>query len=579
MSGAQPTLRGDGTTELTVTDILGPGGRLSRLNRNFECRAGQLTMALAVAETLRQGGTLLVEAGTGAGKTLAYLCAAVLHHEPVVISTATKQLQEQILLRDLPLLERAMERNIKAVVLKGRGNYLCLHRLDAVSRQPHKVNKAHRAHLQALHTWATETRTGDRAELPDAPAYDPLWRLVDARSDACLGRTCPQYEDCFVTRLRRRAWHADLVIVNHHLYFADLALRHNAYGPFLPDHRCVVFDEAHEVEAAARSQFTVRASVQTFYELLREIANTVTFQDELGRKVHDNLTNVKRLATAFQHLIQNETRHQAATQDGRLSLTPDDLRRLRHGTLSTIAPVSKGSKRSATPTDLPVFGLFRSAVESLARTLRQLAAADANRLVERLAERVAGFAADLLLVVEDSEDYIHWADRSENPKSDGGRRLVYSADRRGRFPSHAAMKSDFPAIDRSPSPHVGFLREDVERICRASWKRPERRRLTELLERITPPTYRQALYSPTSVARLHGVLLKYEGLRSITGRAPVRRIRDAVYIPDDFLTACLWCKRAGVAFHTRRYREVCGVYSVPWKHVYEQATFQGDATA
>lgn len=252
-----------------IDDVLGPEGRLARVAPDYEHRPEQIRMAEAVSRTLAGGGVLLVEAGTGTGKSLAYLAAAVEADLAVVVSTGTRNLQDQLLSQDIPLLERALEREISAVPLKGLGNYLCRRKLDLLSRaaptlEPHKAEL-----LARISAWAATSETGDRAELDDLPEDLPLWAEVSSSSDSRLGPRCPFYEDCFVTRARRAAQDARIVVVNHYLFFADLALRDAATG-ILPPYQAVIFDEAHQLDAVATEFFGYRVSSRRLSQLVRD---------------------------------------------------------------------------------------------------------------------------------------------------------------------------------------------------------------------------------------------------------------------------------------------------------------------
>ncbi|WP_241823184.1 ATP-dependent DNA helicase [Chloracidobacterium thermophilum] len=263
------------TDKLTLLeDVLGSGGRLATTQTGFEFRPGQLEMARAVLDTLQRGGHLCVEAGTGTGKTLGYLVPAVLCDEVVIVSTATKNLQEQILHHDIPRLERALGRQLRVVLLKGRNNYLCRHRLARFEEQGRLPGLDEVHHLEVIRQWSHTTLTGDRAELSSLPENLPIWSEFDARTERCLGQACPHYDECFITRARQQAREADIVIVNHHLFFADLAARRSDYGAFLPDYTRVIFDEAHEIEDTAASYFSLQISNEQFADLLRDIAQT-----------------------------------------------------------------------------------------------------------------------------------------------------------------------------------------------------------------------------------------------------------------------------------------------------------------
>ncbi len=230
----------------------------------FEPRAGQRRMADAVARVLADGGTLIAEAGTGTGKTMAYLVPAILSGHRVLISTGTKNLQEQIFFKDLPALADALPVSFRATCMKGRANYLCLHRLDQARA------RAGDGLLDAIAGWAETTQTGDRAELEDLPDDSGLWAEISATADTCLGSECPQYQQCFVTRMRQRAAESDVVIVNHHLLCADAAVRQSSYGEVIPDCRQLVIDEAHQLEDVATQYFGLAVSNYRVEDLVRD---------------------------------------------------------------------------------------------------------------------------------------------------------------------------------------------------------------------------------------------------------------------------------------------------------------------
>ena len=211
------------------------------------------------------GGVLLAEAGTGTGKTLAYLVPAILSGQRVLISTGTKNLQEQIYFKDLPVLERALDVRFTATYMKGRANYLCLHRLgQARSQSP-------TAEIDAIARWAETSDTGDRAELEDLPEHSPLWNEVAATAETCLGSDCPQFQECFVTRMRQRAAASDLVIVNHHLLCADAAVRQSSYGEVIPTCHYAIVDEAHQLEDVATQYFGISVSNYRLDDLGRDV--------------------------------------------------------------------------------------------------------------------------------------------------------------------------------------------------------------------------------------------------------------------------------------------------------------------
>src|SRR5207253_10293229 len=199
-----------------VAEVFESSG-LARSLSAFEVRQAQRGMAQAVSATFENGGVLLVEAGTGTGKTLAYLVPAILSGQRVLLSTGTKNLQEQIYFKDLDILRDTLGVPFTATYMKGRGNYLCLHKFDALRDSPAIRSREDALAIDAIDEWSRETETGDRAEMDDLPEDLAIWPEISATSENCLGGECPRFNDCFVTRMRQRAAESDLVIVNHHL--------------------------------------------------------------------------------------------------------------------------------------------------------------------------------------------------------------------------------------------------------------------------------------------------------------------------------------------------------------------------
>lgn len=241
-------------------ELLGPGGAFSAELEGYEPRPGQLEAAEAVERVLDGDGVLLCEAGTGTGKTLAYLVPALLSGRKVVISTATKALQDQIAERDLPLVQRVLGTDARVAVMKGLGNYLCKRRYREFVRSEEAVGPSHARPLELMRRWIGDTETGDRAELASLSESTATWLEVASGSDTRVGPNCPYFDECFVTQMKRAAEDAQVVIVNHHLFFADLALRGPHPGHVLPDYDAVVLDEAHQIEDIASLFFGVRVS-------------------------------------------------------------------------------------------------------------------------------------------------------------------------------------------------------------------------------------------------------------------------------------------------------------------------------
>ena len=237
-----------------LEQLIGPGGRLEQALGGYERRAGQELMMRSVAHAFEHGETLVVEAGTGIGKSLGYLLPAALSGLRVILSTGTRTLQDQLARNQIPFLREGLKLPVEAAVLKGRTNYLCLLFLQSARLSP-DIRLDEHADLTRIERWAESTTTGDRAELVDLPETSTAWRAVAADAERCLGRSCPLFSDCWLMSARRRAEAADLVIVNHHLFFADLGLREGARFSLLPDADAVVFDEAHHLESIASNAF------------------------------------------------------------------------------------------------------------------------------------------------------------------------------------------------------------------------------------------------------------------------------------------------------------------------------------
>jgi ATP-dependent DNA helicase DinG len=293
------------------------GGALARAVDGYEPRDGQRRMAAAVAAVVEDGGTLLAQAGTGTGKTLAYLIPAILSRQRVLVSTGTKNLQEQIFFKDLPALRDALGIPFTATVMKGRSNYLCLHRweiykqsfesLDSFgtfgrTERHERFERPQRSErpvfLPVISDWAATTATGDRAELRDLPEDLSLWKEIAADVDTCLGNTCPRYGDCFITLMRQRAAEADVVIVNHHLLCADAAVRQSAYGEVIPSSPILVVDEAHQLEDVATQYFGVGVSNFRIDDLVRDAERLFSSVADI-EDLHRALTRVSDRARSF----------------------------------------------------------------------------------------------------------------------------------------------------------------------------------------------------------------------------------------------------------------------------------------
>ena len=265
----------------------------------FEARAGQVEMASAVARVFEKGGLLLAEAGTGTGKTLAYLVPAILSRERVLVSTGTKNLQEQIYFKDIPALREALGIPFTATYMKGRANYLCLHKLGHLTDATVAGPAAHDVFLPIIREWSVHTKTGDRAELQDLPEDIAFWNEVSATAETCLGAECPEFDDCFVTRMRQRAAASDVVIVNHHLLCADAAVRQSEFGEVIPGFTRAILDEAHQLEDVATQYFGFSVSNYRIEELARDVERLAVEDRTAKEEIAKSLERLRDHARAF----------------------------------------------------------------------------------------------------------------------------------------------------------------------------------------------------------------------------------------------------------------------------------------
>jgi len=310
-SASQPSSSTLSKNAGSLYQFFSPGGLLSRTHPAYEFRRGQLQMAQAVEEALEQKRHLIVEAGTGTGKTLAYLVPVIRSGKRVIISTGTKNLQEQLFYKDIPFLEQALypngEGKLNVCYMKGRNNYLCRKKLYDLTDQPVLSGLEEIEHYRAIAAWEQTTQTGDRAELAGLPEASALWHKLDARSDTCLGQKCSSWEKCFITEMHRRAAESDIIIVNHHLFFADLSIKQQAeYAPdagILPEVGAVIFDEAHELEDVAGSYFGISISNARFEELCRDVEVSLQRNHALSAQVSGAVKSLRERATFFFSLL------------------------------------------------------------------------------------------------------------------------------------------------------------------------------------------------------------------------------------------------------------------------------------
>jgi ATP-dependent DNA helicase DinG len=380
--------------------IFGPGGKIAQAHPQYEYRSGQVEMARSVAAIFERGGISIVEAGTGTGKTLAYLIPAVAAGRRVVISTATKSLQEQLYFKDVPFLQSLFPGRARAAYLKGRSNYVCLHRLKRAEESPILTGVDDFDHFGAVREWAAETETGDRAELVDLPEHLPFWHAIDARSDTCLGQKCPDFDSCFITKMRQKAEEADVVIVNHHLFFADLALRQDDYGQVIPDYSLVVFDESHELEHVAAGHFGTVVSNYRVDDLISDAQKLAVGDADALRDLAQTSARLARRADRFWLGL-------AAATGGHRSSGESEQRVV----VSTGLWIQTGPGGGAEPTRLGELYLdVRDTLDHLAATLGTLKDPPAEAAsVQRRAIQLR-FDLDFTVEAEDP-NFVYWFER------------------------------------------------------------------------------------------------------------------------------------------------------------------------
>jgi len=304
-----------------MREFFGPGGVLEERLPDYEFRPSQIRMAEAVHSALEEQSHVIIEAGTGTGKTLAYLLPALVYGRRILVSTGTKTLQDQIFYKDIPLLESVVERPIRAAYLKGRNNYLCRIKLETVHTEGLFTPKELRS-FQSILDWSEQTETGDRAELGTVGDDTELWSRLDARRDQCLGTKCKDYDRCFLTLMRQKAMESDIVIVNHHLFFADLSVRKAEMAAILPDYSAVIFDEAHDLEDIATEYFGFHVSNYRLAEFVHD-ATKLEADVELVSRASERFFNGFALLREGRHSVENLDGIDGligALQDARISI-------------------------------------------------------------------------------------------------------------------------------------------------------------------------------------------------------------------------------------------------------------------
>jgi ATP-dependent DNA helicase DinG len=307
---------------LTIEDILGPDGLLARSLQGFEFRSPQLGMALLIHECLQRKIPGIVEAGTGTGKTFGYLVPLILSGKKAVISTGTKNLQEQIYFKDIPLLRKATRLNIDAMIMKGRRNYLCLFKYHQYFSQSSLFKTGLAQTKQRLEEWLKKTTFADRAELSWLADDEPLWDAISCPSDQCLGAHCMFLGDCFLSRLRSKAARSKIIIVNHHLFFADLKVKKSGFGEIIPRFQVAMFDEAHNIEEIATSYFGESLSTNQLIDLVNDLEKEIKgLRDGVKGKLKKHLNDIKAATQLLRTLFNDR----------------EDKGRLDHEALSSIS--------------------------------------------------------------------------------------------------------------------------------------------------------------------------------------------------------------------------------------------------
>ena len=359
-----------------MLEVFGPDGLIAKAHPEYEYRPGQIEMARAVMRAFEEKRHLIVEAGTGTGKTLAYLVPAVAAalggNGRVIVSTGTKNLQEQLMEKDIPFLQNVLPKPFAATYMKGRSNYLCLNRLARAQSAPVLEGLDEVDYFEEVSEWSHETETGDRAELSNLPESLSFWRHIDARSDSCLGQKCTDFDACFITRMRNRAQEADIVVVNHHLFFADLSLRNGNYGSVLPDYTAVILDEAHLIEEVASEYFGAQVSNYQIDDLVRDLGMLTIEDAEVDRELTHSVARMSRFSDSFWMGFRD-----GRGEDGRYPIIPGTFAKKKLSGELEATPLGElylalEGAIARTETTLDAFQEKPPEVESLVRRLRQI---------------------------------------------------------------------------------------------------------------------------------------------------------------------------------------------------------------
>ncbi len=380
-----------------MLEVFGPDGLIARAHPEYEYRPGQIEMARAVMRAFEEKRHLIVEAGTGTGKTLAYLvpavAAAVGGNGRVIISTGTKNLQEQLMEKDIPFLQNVLPKPFSATYMKGRNNYLCLNRLARAQSVPVLEGLDEVDYFDEVCHWSKESETGDRAELANLPESLSFWRHIDARPESCLGQKCPDFDPCFITRMRNRAQEADIVVVNHHLFFADLNLRGSNYGSVLPEYTAVILDEAHLVEEVASEYFGAQVSNYQIDDLVRDLGRLAIEDAEVDKELTHSVARLSRFSENFWAGFRD-----GRGEDGRYPIIP-----------GTFARKNRDGELEATPLG-ELYLVLEGAITRTETTLDAIKEKppDVENLIRRLRE--IRFALEFIVTGTDKK-FVYWLER------------------------------------------------------------------------------------------------------------------------------------------------------------------------
>jgi ATP-dependent DNA helicase DinG len=380
-----------------MEEIFGPDGLIARAHPEYEYRPGQIEMAESVLRAFEEKRHLIVEAGTGTGKTLAYLvpaiAAATARGSRVIISTGTKNLQEQLMEKDIPFLQKVLPRKFTASYMKGRSNYACMQRIRRAENSPVLDGLDEMDYFDEVRQWSRESQTGDRAELTGLPENLSFWRHIDARSEICVGQKCPDYDACFITRMRQRAMDADIVIVNHHLFFADLALRNSEYGQVLPDYSAVIFDEAHQIEDVAAEYFGAQVSSYQLEDLVRDLSQLPVTNVDVNKELTRIASRLTRFADNFWMGFR-----EGRGEEGRAPILPGTFARKRTDGEVEATTLGEG------------YLSLDGALERMETTLDALSEQPLE--VENLLRRIRQVRFDLQFIVAgDDKHFVYWMER------------------------------------------------------------------------------------------------------------------------------------------------------------------------